>query len=71
MDNRWKWLRYWAGFIFFRDVWEARKRIASIVSRTPLIQSTILSEKIEQSETLANSVLGGIGLDNQYRFKMV
>ncbi len=28
-----------------RDVWEARKRIASIVSRTPLIQSTILSEK--------------------------
>ncbi|MET3321518.1 UNVERIFIED_ORG: threonine dehydratase [Peribacillus simplex] len=29
-----------------RDVWEARKRIASIVNRTPLIQSTILSEKI-------------------------
>ncbi|CAH0322875.1 L-threonine dehydratase catabolic TdcB [Peribacillus simplex] len=28
-----------------RDVWEARNRIASIVSRTPLIQSTILSEK--------------------------
>jgi threonine dehydratase len=29
-----------------RDIWEARKRIASIVNKTPLIQSSILSEKI-------------------------
>jgi threonine dehydratase len=28
------------------DVWEARKRISQIINRTPLIQSTILSEKI-------------------------
>ncbi len=29
-----------------RDVWEAKKRIGQIINRTPLIQSTILSEKI-------------------------
>jgi threonine dehydratase len=29
-----------------RDVWEARKRIGQIINRTPLIQSSILSEKI-------------------------
>ncbi len=27
-----------------RDVWEAKKRISSIINRTPVIQSTILSE---------------------------
>jgi threonine dehydratase len=32
--------------ITIRNVWEARKRIASIVNRTPLIQSFILSEMI-------------------------
>jgi threonine dehydratase len=31
-----------------RNVWEARKRIASIVNRTPLIQSFILSERIDR-----------------------
>lgn len=29
-----------------RNVWEARKRISSIINRTPIIQSAILSEKI-------------------------
>lgn len=29
-----------------RDIWEARKRIGSIVNKTPLIQSAILSEKM-------------------------
>ncbi|KQB92678.1 hypothetical protein GEPA3_2332 [Geobacillus sp. PA-3] len=28
-----------------RDIWEARKRIVSIVNKTPLIQSFVLSEK--------------------------
>ncbi|WP_251638313.1 hydroxyectoine utilization dehydratase EutB [Neobacillus niacini] len=32
--------------IKIRDVWEARKRIGQIINRTPLIQSTILSEKL-------------------------
>ena len=32
--------------ITIRNIWEARKRIASIVNRTPLIQSFILSEMI-------------------------
>jgi threonine dehydratase len=32
--------------ITIRNIWEARKRIASIVNRTPLIQSSVLSEKI-------------------------
>jgi threonine dehydratase len=35
--------------ITIRHIWEARKRIASIVNRTPLIQSTILSEKVGRS----------------------
>jgi threonine dehydratase len=32
--------------ITIRNVWEARKRIASIVNKTPLIQSFVLSERI-------------------------
>jgi threonine dehydratase len=32
-----------------RDVWEARKRISQIINRTPLIQSTILSEKVRRN----------------------
>ncbi|MBO1510613.1 hydroxyectoine utilization dehydratase EutB [Metabacillus bambusae] len=32
-----------------RDIWEAKKRIAPIVNRTPLIYSAILSEKISRS----------------------
>jgi threonine dehydratase len=32
-----------------RDVWEARKRISQIINRTPLIQSTILSEKVSRN----------------------
>jgi threonine dehydratase len=32
--------------VTIRDIWEARKRIASLIKKTPLIQSTILSEKI-------------------------
>jgi threonine dehydratase len=32
--------------VTIRNVWEARKRIASVVNRTPLIQSFVLSEMI-------------------------
>jgi threonine dehydratase len=32
--------------IVLRDIWEARKRISSIINRTPVIQSSILSERI-------------------------
>ncbi|NWQ43560.1 hydroxyectoine utilization dehydratase EutB [Bacillus sp. EB106-08-02-XG196] len=31
------------------DVWDARKRISQIINRTPLIQSTILSEKVNRN----------------------
>jgi threonine dehydratase len=32
--------------VTIRNVWEAKKRIASIINRTPLIQSYVLSERI-------------------------
>jgi len=32
--------------ITIRNIWEARKRISSIINRTPLIQSSILSERV-------------------------
>lgn len=32
--------------ISIRDIWEAKKRISSLVDKTPLIQSAILSEKL-------------------------
>lgn len=31
------------------DIWDARKRISQIINRTPLIQSTILSEKVNRN----------------------
>lgn len=34
--------------VTIRDVWEARKRISSIVKKTPLIESTILSEIVNR-----------------------
>ncbi|MCP3739231.1 hydroxyectoine utilization dehydratase EutB [Rossellomorea sp. BNER] len=34
--------------ITIRNIWEARKQISSMVNKTPLIQSSILSEKIDR-----------------------
>ncbi len=34
--------------ITIRHIWEAKKRISSIVGRTPIIQSTILSEIVDR-----------------------
>jgi threonine dehydratase len=44
-----------------RDVWEARKRISPIISRTPVIQSTILSEKIGRNVYLKLENIHEIG----------
>ena len=44
-----------------RDVWEARRRISPIISRTPVIQSTILSEKVGRNVYLKLENIHEIG----------